>query len=351
MHGSWSTGAWCRFTAGVVLLTIGTWAGNASASSGYLSRPEVHAFIDGLHAEHGFERAEIERILGAARHQARVVRLIGAQQAASASTPPPVRSYPKYRSKFLADTRIESGLRFWAAHEDVLQRAETDFGVPAEVILAILGVETAFGRNTGSFPSSMHSPRSPSMACGAVTTSVARLTQFLLLTRELGADPLTIKGSYAGAMGLPQFMPSSYRRYAIDYDRDGSIDLATGVADAIGSIGRYLQAHGWTAGEIAAAAVRISSAATTLVSGLERSHTVEGLRNRGALLRAAVAGGPLLAHRTAQSGRGFDLLGGLRQLRGDHALQPLHVLCRSGARTRRRASRGAQRVGTPHTAR
>lgn len=281
MHGSWSTGAWCRFTAGVVLLTIGTWAGNASASSGYLSRPEVHAFIDGLHAEHGFERAEIERILGAARHQARVVRLIGAQQAASASTPPPVRSYPKYRSKFLADTRIESGLRFWAAHEDVLQRAETDFGVPAEVILAILGVETAFGRNTGSFP-----------VLDALATIAfdglrrrdyfrGELTQFLLLTRELGADPLTIKGSYAGAMGLPQFMPSSYRRYAIDYDRDGSIDLATGVADAIGSIGRYLQAHGWTAGEIAAAAVRISSAATTLVSGLERSHTVEGLRNRG----------------------------------------------------------------------
>lgn len=281
MYGNFAPGALRALCAGAALAVTALAAESASAGTGYLSRAEVLEFISELHAEHGLERTELERILGAARHQPKVVRLIGPPPAAAPSAPRPVRSFPKYRARFVTPARISAGLAFWESHAQILQRAETEFGVPAEVILAILGVETAFGRNTGSFP----------VLDALVTIAFDgprrreyfrdELVQFLLLTRELGTDPLAIRGSYAGAIGLPQFMPSSYRRYAVDYDADGYIDLAGSTNDAIGSIGRYLQAHGWTAGEIPAVVVRAPGAARELVSGLQRSHTVEGLRSHG----------------------------------------------------------------------
>ena len=259
----------------------------APAQAGdYLSRDEVRSFITSMHTEHGLEPTELERILGDARHQPTVVRLIG--PARPATSPPPVRSYPAYRAKFLTKTRIAAGRRYWDVYEDYLRSAEAEFGVPAEVILGILGVETAYGQNTGSFrvvdalaTIAFDGPRRQDYFRD-------ELKELLLLAHETGLDPLAIKGSYAGAMGLPQFMPSSYRRYAVDFDNDGNIDLAGSPADAIGSIASYLNAFGWTAGQPATATLQLPAArAAGLVTGLDRAHDVAELKEQGVKFSSA----------------------------------------------------------------
>src|SRR5687768_2598219 len=215
-------------------MSLAVWAHSATAASEYLARPEVRLFIQSMQTEHGLDAAELERVLGEVQYQPTVVRLIGPPQPATA--PKPVRSYPRYRAKFLTNVRIAAGVRYWATHEEYLRRAEAEYGVPAEVILGILGVETAFGQNTGSFrvvdslaTIAFDGPRRQEYFRD-------ELKELLLLARETGIDPLALKGSYAGAMGLPQFMPSSYRRYAIDFDGDRVVDLAGSAADAIGSV-------------------------------------------------------------------------------------------------------------------
>jgi membrane-bound lytic murein transglycosylase B len=254
-----------------------------AVSSDYLSRPEVRSFIDSMSEEHGIESADLERILGDARHEPAVVRLIGPEPS---SAPSPARSYSRYRAKFLTPTLISAGSRFWAEHAEDLARAEAEYGVPAQVILGILGVETSFGRNTGSF-------RAIDALATIAFDGVRRqeyfrdeLKELLLLARESGIDPLAIKGSYAGAVGLPQFMPSSYRRYAVDFDQDGVVDLLGSPADAIGSIASYMKAFGWVTGEVPTAPVRLAPGSESdLVSGLQRVHDVSDVQNKGVVFR------------------------------------------------------------------
>ena len=212
-----------------------------SAGSDFLSRPDVRSFIDSMSEEHGIESSDLKRILGHVRREPAVLRLMGPEP----SPPSPARSYSRYREKFLTPDLISAGSSFWSLHAEYLARAEAEFGVPPEVILGIMGVETYFGRNTGSF-------RAIDALATIAFDGVRRqeyfrdeLKELLLLAREKGMDPLAIKGSYAGAVGLPQFMPSSYRRYAVDYDRDGTIDLLGSPADAIGSIASHMKAFGW----------------------------------------------------------------------------------------------------------
>lgn len=269
--------------AGSVLASLFLFANPAKSKSEstteYLSRADVRSFMGVMNAEHGLELAELERILGAARHQPTVVRLIGPERPKAIQ---PVRSYPAYRAKFLTGMRISAGTQYWEIYDTYLHRAEAEFGVPAEVILGILGVETAFGQNTGSF-------RVVDALATIAFDGLRRqeyfreeLKEFLLLAREIGIDPLAIKGSYAGAMGLPQFMPSSYRRHAVDFDHDGFIDLVGSPADAIGSIASYLKAYGWTTGEAPTATVRLPSGSEAdLVTGLQRVHNVAELREKG----------------------------------------------------------------------
>ncbi len=251
----------------------------AVASSDYLARADVRSFIESMIEEHGIAISDLERILGAVSYSPAAVRLIGP---APSSAPSPARSYTRYRAKFLTPALIAEGSRFWSLHAEDLARAEAEFGVPAEVILGILGVETAYGRNTGSF-----------RAIDAIATIAFdgerrqdyfrdELKELLLLARDTGIDPLVIKGSYAGAMGLPQFMPSSYRRYAVDYDGDGAIDLVGSPADAIGSIASYMKAFGWVTGEPPTAPVRLAlGTETEFVSGLERVHDVMEVQGKG----------------------------------------------------------------------
>lgn len=266
-----------RFAAAVVLAGF---VGSANASTGYLTRPEVREFIATMQLEHGLDIAELERILGDARHQPVVSRLIGPERPKTA--PPPVRSYPRYRAKFLTKARIAAGTQFWDLHEADLRRAQAEFGVSPEVILGILGVETAFGQNTGSFrvvdslaTIAFDGPRRQEYFRD-------ELKELLLMARDLSLDPLTIKGSYAGAMGLPQFMPSSVRKYAVDFDGDGIVDLRGSTSDAIGSIAAYLKSFGWADGEPALVPVQLpQGSAADLVTGLERSHDVAALKEMG----------------------------------------------------------------------
>jgi membrane-bound lytic murein transglycosylase B len=245
----------------------------------------VRSFIESMSAEHGIDTAFLERILGDVRHTPAAVRLIGP---APSSAPSPARSYSRYRAKFLTPDLIAAGSRFWSLHAEELARAETEFGVPAEVILGILGVETSYGQNTGSF-------RAIDALATIAFDGVRRqdyfreeLKELLLLARDTGIDPLVIKGSYAGAVGLPQFMPSSYRRYAVDYDGDGAIDLLGSPADAIGSIASYMKSFGWVTGEAPTAPVRLlPGSETEIVSGLERVHDLLEVQGKGVVFSGA----------------------------------------------------------------
>jgi membrane-bound lytic murein transglycosylase B len=244
----------------------------------YLARPDVREFIASMSLDHGIDASELERILGDVRYTPVAVRLIGPPPS---SAPSAARSYSRYREKFLTPELIAAGARFSAQHAEDLSRAEEEFGVPAEVILGVLGVETKFGGNTGSF-------RAIDALASIAFDGTRRqdyfrgeLRELLLLARETGMDPLDVKGSYAGALGLPQFMPSSYRRYAVDYDGDGAIDLLKSPADAIGSIARYLKEFGWVPGEEPTAPVRLAPGSEDLVSGLERVHDSSEVQAKG----------------------------------------------------------------------
>lgn len=205
----------------------------------YLQRVEVREFIDELTVKHGFERDRLERWFGSARYSPAVERYMQ----------PPIafgqRNWFDYRDRYLDDARVQAGVVFMRNHRSAMERAQSEFGVPPEIIAAIIGVETHYGRITGNFRT----------LDALVTLSFdylrraeyyrQQLTEFFLLVREQKADPLTIKGSFAGALGLPQFMPGSIRSHAVDYDGDGRVDLTNSAADAIGSVASFLVAHGW----------------------------------------------------------------------------------------------------------
>jgi membrane-bound lytic murein transglycosylase B len=235
-------------------------APRAEAPVNYAQRPEVRAFIAGLVADEGFDARALRRLFAQARHQPKVV----------AAMSRPVLSPPQwyeYAPRFLDPARIDAGVAFWREHSGALYRAGDEFGVPPEVIVAIIGVETYYGRNTGRYSVfdalttlAFDYPRRAEFFRG-------QLKQFLLLTREQGISPLAPKGSYAGAMGLPQFMPGSIRAYALDYDADGHVDVAAGVEDAIGSVAHYLLRHGWQAGQPVMTPVRIETENSDAIVG------------------------------------------------------------------------------------
>ena len=226
----------------------------------YAQRPEVRAFIAELATDKDFDARALRRLFAEARHQPKVV----------AAMSRPVVSPPKwyeFAPRFLDPARVDAGVVFWHENRGALHRARDEFGVPPEVIVAIIGVETYYGRNTGSYrvfdaltTLAFDYPRRAEFFRG-------ELKQFLLLAREQGISPLAPKGSYAGAMGLPQFMPGSVRAYALDYDADGRVDLDASVADAIGSVAHFLARHGWQAGQPVMTPARIEAADPDTIVG------------------------------------------------------------------------------------
>src|SRR5947208_2028713 len=211
-------------------------------ASGYANRADVRMFVDELAKEQGFDRRQLLRWFAAAQFQPKIV----------AAMQRPIVEPPKwfeYARQFLSAERIDGGVAYFRAHEDDLARAEREYGVPSEIIVAIIGVETFYGRNVGSYrvfdaltTLAFDYPRRAAFFRG-------ELRDFLLLMHEQGISPLAPKGSFAGAMGVPQFMPGSYRRFAVDFDGDGRIDLWESGADVVGSVAHYLARHDWQAGQ------------------------------------------------------------------------------------------------------
>jgi len=170
------------------------------------------------------------------------------------------KPWKDYQPIFLTSKRIKQGVEFWQQHQTVLAKAEKQFGVPAEIIVAIIGVETFYGQRSGNYPvldalatlGFDYPPRAEFFR--------KELEQYLLMSREENIDPRELKGSYAGAMGMPQFISSSFRAYAIDFDGDGKRDLWNSTADAIGSVANYFSRHGWSRGEQVITPANVSKA-------------------------------------------------------------------------------------------
>jgi len=250
-------------------------AAAAPASALDASREDVRAFVDEMSQKYGFERAWVEGLLGDAATQPRILELISRPAER-------VKPWHEYRSHFLTEQRIAEGLQFWQAHRERLAAVELETGVSAHVIVGILGVETFYGRITGSYRvidalSTLafdYPPRSAYFR--------GELEQFLLLDRERGLEPLAAKGSYAGAMGFPQFMPRSYRSYAVDGDGDGRSDLWSSWDDVIASVANYLAAHGWRAGEpvVTPAELWFPDAGGLVAGSLAADETVQSLRDK-----------------------------------------------------------------------
>ena len=218
------------------------WATLSCAADNYAVNPAAGVVVDELVQEEGFDREELMQVFAEARRQDSILKAI-------ARPAEKTKPWYEYREIFLNEKRERQGLEFFAEHRETLARAERETGVPAQVIVAIIGVETYYGRITGSYRvidalSTLafdYPKRSPFFT--------SELKNYLILARDQGFDPLELKGSYAGAMGYGQFMPSSYRSYAVDFDGDGVIDIWNNPVDAIGSVANYFKRHGWRQGE------------------------------------------------------------------------------------------------------
>ena len=207
------------------------------------------ALADEIAARNQLDPQWVRDQIGQAQHLPQVVRLMSP---APTGTP---KNWAAYRARFIEPVRLQAGLRFWQQNRETLARAETEFGVPASLIVGVIGVETLYGRHTGNFrvidalsTLAFDFPAVHPRALARTAFFRDELEQFLNLSHRTGVNPQTPRGSYAGAMGWPQFMPSSWTKYAIDIDCDARIDLFNSQADVIGSVANYFKAFGWQAG-------------------------------------------------------------------------------------------------------
>ncbi|HZV55304.1 MAG TPA: lytic murein transglycosylase B [Rhodocyclaceae bacterium] len=244
-----------HFLTAILLLA----AMSAQATETYAERADVKAFVAEMAEHHGFDP---DRLL---THFRKVRRSLPVLRAIMPPADPGIRSWQAYHDRFVEPARIARGVEFWHRHETTLARAEALYGVPAEIVVAIIGVETIYGRHMGRFEvfnaltnlAFDYPPRADLFR--------RELESLLLLARDEQRNPWHYRGSYAGAIGLPQFLPSSVRSYAVDFDGDGRIDLAGSADDAIGSVGRFLAEHGWSTGEEIARSVKVSGGDTPVL--------------------------------------------------------------------------------------
>jgi membrane-bound lytic murein transglycosylase B len=265
-----------RFYRLLSLVLLLACAGARPAAAIDTRRPDVRSFIDEVSTRDSIDRRRLQKLLNAATSQPAII---------DAMNRPAEKAKPwyEYRPIFLTERRIREGTDFWLAHRQDLDRASVRSGVAPEYLAAIVGVETYYGRMTGSY-----------RVLDALATLAfdypARaaffrdeLEQFILLARDIGLDPLAVKGSYAGAMGAPQFMPSNYRRYAVDANADGHIDLWRNWSDVCASVGNYLKEHGWNPGEPVLSEAAVDTDKTADLDGrkLILADTVESLKAKG----------------------------------------------------------------------
>ncbi|MCB2018354.1 MAG: lytic murein transglycosylase B [Hydrogenophaga sp.] len=246
------------------------------------------AFADDLAQRRDLDPVWVRQQIGAAQRLPAVIKL-------SLPAPRPTfKNWSAYRARFVEPVRVRAGQRFWDAYQEPLARAEREFGVPANLIVGIIGVETLYGRHTGSFrvidalsTLAFDFPLSHPRAEARAAFFRDELEQFLSLCHRTGMDPQEVRGSYAGAMGWPQFMPSSWSRYAIDFDGDSKVDLFNSPVDVIGSVANYFKQFGWQTGMATHYAVGFDSQKLDLPALLAPdilpSFSVEELMNRGAV--------------------------------------------------------------------
>ncbi len=260
----------------LVMLFVAALSNPVAAASGYfIERQEVKAFIDAMVATHGFERAELETIIGAATYQPRIIELM--------TRPAEAKPWFEYRPIFLTDDRIQLGVEFWNQNNTILNQAKARFGVDPAVVVAVIGIETKYGRVLGN-----HRVIDALMTLAFDYPKRGRefegyLEQFLILVRREHMNPLDLMGSYAGAMGMGQFMPGSYIEYAVDFDGDGIRDLWGNHSDVIGSVANYLSRHGWEAGGPIADPVRDNAGSQRLIEkpGLKPVYPLSQMRDWG----------------------------------------------------------------------
>ena len=266
-----------RLCAALLALGLTAAAHATQAESAFADRPEVRAFIQQMVKRHSFDAQELQQLFSRAKREQAVLDAIR-------PTPSDVdQSWELYRSIFVNEKRIRAGLEFWDRYRDVLARAQRIYGVPEEYIVAIIGVETFYGRHKGRW-----------RVVDALATLAfdypprarffrGELANYLLYARDAGIDVFSVRGSYAGAIGIPQFMPGSYLRYAVDFDGDGVTDLSSSAADAIGSVANYLKQHGWQAGEPVLFDAHINGSAfrSFLDGGLRPNHRLAELAKAG----------------------------------------------------------------------
>ncbi len=246
-----------------------------SAQADYTGHALAGPFIDTMVRQHGFDRAQVTQWLRDAQYQQPIIDAIS--RPAEKAKP-----WRDYRRIFITPDRVAKGVQFWSENRAALERAERETGVPAKVVVGIIGVETYYGRNAGSY-----------RVLDALTTLGfdyppradffrKQLEEYLLLARETGLPLDQVKGSYAGAMGFGQFIPSSYRNFAVDFDGDGHVDLLNSRPDAIGSVANYLKVHGWHSGApTAIPAVVTKPQAVVPTTGLKPDKSLATLQQQG----------------------------------------------------------------------
>lgn len=246
----------------------------------FANNPNAQQFIDKMVNKHGFDRQQLQEILSQAKRLDSVLRLMDNQAPTTSVKPPsgPNGAWLRYRKKFITPDNVQNGVVFWNQYEDALNRAWQVYSVPPEIIVGIIGVETRWGRVMGKTrildalaTLSFNYPRRAEYFSGELET-------FLLMARDEQDDPLNLKGSFAGAMGYGQFMPSSYKQYAVDFSGDGHINLWDPV-DAIGSVANYFKAHGWVKGD--QVAVMANGQAPGLPNGFKTKYSISQLAAAG----------------------------------------------------------------------
>ena len=236
------------------------------------------AFIEDMSARHAYDGELLRKLFAEVKPRPSIVRAMTA--------PATARPWFEFRRRIVDPARIEGGLRFWLENAGALARASREFGVSEEFIVATIGIETLYGRNTGNF-----------RVLDALATLAfdyppranyfrGELEQYLLLGRDSRLDIGSVRGSYAGAIGLPQFMPSSYRKYAVDFDGDGRPDLVNSAADAIGSVANYYRSYGWTTdgAVVVRAAAGTADVPALVAAGIRPSISIGELRSRGLIV-------------------------------------------------------------------
>ena len=261
----------------------------------FAGRADVQDFVREMAERHGLERAALEAAFRHAHPLPAVIKAI------MPPADPGVRSWQAYRSRFVEPRRIAAGRAFMQRHAGTLAKAGARYGVPVEIIAAVIGVETIYGRHTGRFPTFAalatlafdYPPRAELFR--------RELEELLLLARDEGRSPLDYRGSYAGALGLPQFLPSSRRRFAVDFDDDGRIDLAASPADAIGSVANFLAEHGWERDAPIAMTVEVAGAGVQALvdEGIAPRRTPAEMSAAGVTFTATGAAGAPLPERPA----------------------------------------------------